>query len=772
MKVFKNTITIALLMLALTAFSQVTTKDSPNIIFFIVDDLGYYDLSVYNDLLVDGQDIYETPNIDALASEGILFTHGYEAAPRCTASRTSIMTGKFESRPSVSNGMYLASDKNVNGYAEITFAQALKNKGYKTFFIGKWHLGHDTDHEPDDFGFDINLGGSGIGAPETYYHPYGNEMPGISNGGSPGDYLTDRITALTNHFIGTHITSARKQPFLAMVSHYGVHTPLEARPVPLNDTDGIHDDVTYFQNKIDKKKYSVPEFENDLTAKTKLRQDNATYAAMIKSIDESLGSIRAKLVSEGIADNTVIIFTSDNGGLSTTKINGNRKLSTSSRPFRGGKTWLYEGGIRLPLIVYGPGYRTNAVENEPIVGTDFFPTMLEIAGIDLLPKQHLDGESFKDLLLTPANGGDATYSRKNPIIWDFNFSSNGTGNVSMAAIRKGDFKLLEFKYNNVFELYNVVTDPGETTDLSKSNPAKLKELKTALFKYRSDAGIRHRVTNSRHLSTNKALYDKMNSITKSNIQPDFGCATPKSKDIVYNYGHECWYDLDWFLDFDSPQSAMIEDAGSLDARTGEVAAKITVTNGGGFGDVRLINTPYYDNFAGGNIKVSTHTKSPNEFKYKIQVKVNYDSGSVKKFTSPEITASSVYAKQTFYVSSSDIGNDATESVEVRVLLGKNRNRTIFFDDWSAELTGITLSTPIFDESKISVYPNPTSGYIKIKGPFAVTKAYIFDDRTGELVKKSIGDVELINMIDLPKGIYILKAFVEGHQFFTKKIIKN
>ena len=180
-----------------------------------------------------------------------------------------------------------------------------------------------------------------------------------------------------------------------------------------------------------------------------------------------------------------------------TEIGGNRELATSNRPFRGGKTWLYEGGIRLPLIVAGSKYRKGVVEDEPVVGTDFFPTILEMGNTPLLPNQHLDGESFQELLLTTENGGNVNYSRTNPIIWDFNFASKGTANVSMAAARKGNYKLLEYKYNNVFELYDVVNDPSESTDLSDSNPEILEELKTALFSFRSNAGINHRVSNVR-----------------------------------------------------------------------------------------------------------------------------------------------------------------------------------------------------------------------------------------------------------------------------------
>ncbi|QOD59918.1 sulfatase-like hydrolase/transferase [Polaribacter haliotis] len=765
MKLFKTFLSVSLFLGASTSFSQATTTNEPNIVFFLVDDLGYYDLAVYNNLLTNGSKLYETPNIDALANEGILFTHGYEAAPRCAASRTSIMSGKFESRPSVSGGLYLNSDNNTNGYAETTFAQALKDKGYKTFFIGKWHLGHDAQHYPDSFGFDINISGSDFGAPPTYWYPYtanGKTLPDLSTGGQTGEYLTDRITKETNSFIENQVTNAPTQPFLAMVSHYGVHTPLEAKSA----------DVTYFQNKVNNTTYTVNEFENDLTAKTKLRQDNATYAAMIRSIDQSLGEIRAKLTEKGVANNTIIIITSDNGGLSTTEVGGNRELATSNKPFRGGKTWLFEGGIRLPLIVYGPKYRSGVIEDEPVVGTDFFPTILEMGNAPLLPNQHLDGESFQDLLLTSANGGDATYSRTNPIIWDFNFASSGTANVSMAAARQGNYKLLEYKYNNVFELYDVVNDPSESTDLSTSKPEIVKQLKTALFNYRSKAGINHRVGNSSHIAENKYLYDNMNAKTGSNIQPDLGCSKPSTANsIIYNEGFECWYDLDWPINVNSKSVATLERANAADVRTGDLALKINVVNGGGYGKVRVTNTAYFDDLSGRDITLNVFAKSNNSNNIRFQLKVSYTDGTNNTILGDPFTTSSSYTEYSHTFTAAQITTKTTESVEVRLQLGKD-NGEIFLDDWSSIVTGAALSVEINEElASISIYPNPTSNFIKISGPLVVTKAYLFDIN-GKMVKKEIGDVEQIDIKKIPKGVYLLKAFIEGNKYFTKKIIKE
>jgi len=760
----KNYFSIFCLIISSYAFSQANTSTDPNIIFFIVDDLGYFDINVYKQLQANGPDLYETPNMDALASAGIMFTHGYEAAPRCAASRTSIMSGKFESRPSVSSGMYAPSDNNPE-YSEETWAKLLQDRGYETYFVGKWHIGNNANHDPSTFGFTTSEAGGAYGAPPTYWYPYGTlgtDHPEVLVGGTTGDYLTDKLTDLTNSFIDDHVTNNPSVPFLAMVSHYGVHTPFEAEAA----------DVAYFQNKVNNNTYTGNEYENDITAKTKLRQDHATYAAMIKSVDESLGQIRQNLIDEGIEDNTVIILTSDNGGLSTTEINGTRELATSNRPFRGGKTWLLEGGIRLPIIVYGPDFRQGVTVDTPITGTDFFPTILEIGGAPLAPMQHLDGESFLPLLETAANGGNASYTRTNPLIWDFNFASSGTANVSMAAARQGNYKLIEYKYNNVFELYDVVNDPGETTDISAANPAIVEQLKTALFSYRSNAGIGHRVTNTTQMAENTYLYENMNTVTGSNIQPSYGCAEPNgtTNEIIYNAGFECWYDLDWPIRVDTANGsdASLAIANPIDTRTGDTSLQVNVVNGGGYGRVRITNTQYFDEFQGGDIVLNVYAKSLATNRIRFQLRVNYSDGSNASYNATEFTTDGTYRLYSHTFPTATATSASTESIEVRLQLGRD-NGTIFLDDWSSAVNGITLSTPIFDESKISVYPNPAKDFINISGPLVVTKAYIFDI-TGKLVKKSIGDVERINISELPTGIYMLKAFVEGKQYFTKKIV--
>ncbi|MDB4297589.1 sulfatase-like hydrolase/transferase [Flavobacteriaceae bacterium] len=790
--------------LALVSNVNMQAQTDPNIIFFIVDDLGYMDLNCY----VEDQDvndyprIYSTPNIDTMADDGIRFTHAYEAAPRCAASRTSIMSGKYESRPSVSGGLYLGTEStadNPEGYAETTWAQALKDNGYKTFFIGKWHLGHDNTHWPDDFGFDINIAGDDHGAPESYWYPYGSSNPmdtaegtgavdlsasrhqnyiGAGGAGTApasgeeDEYLTHRITWEVEDFIENHVasndgkTEVNKVPFLAMVSHYGVHTPLEAPAA----------DITTFQTKINGTTFSGSASERDITTDTKMHQDNATYAAMIKSIDDSLGDIRAKLVTEGIDDNTIIIITSDNGGKSTKEMGkGVTDLPTSNRPLRGGKTWLLEGGIRLPLIVYGPDYRGSGnplapvVEDTPVIGTDFFPTMLEMAGAALLTDQHLDGESFEDLLLTSANGGDNTWTKTKSLVWDFNYASSGTANVSMAGVRSGDYKLLEFKYNNTYELYNVVTDMGETSDLSGSNLALVEQLKDTLFSYRTNAGVTHRVTNSNFITTNKELYDNANTITGSDIQASTGCAAAPDQSIIFNGTHECWFDLDWAVNNSNGAGSKVSDPGAGDAKSGNSAYRIEVTTAGSMSHVRLDNTPYYENFNGASITVNVFAKSSNTKDFKLQIKANQTGGTTKNYTSGKFNTTSSYPTNAFSYTF-NLDSVDTDYITLRIQAG-DKTGTIDFDDWTSVATGVTLSNELvgFEKDLVSVYYSENRVFID--GPYLATQVIVINT-LGAVVKKSIGDTESVKVDDLPKGVYIVKAFLEGNKSITKKLVIN
>ena len=261
----------------------------------------------------------------------------------------------------------------------------------------------------------------------------------------------------------------------------------------------------------------------------------------------------------------------------------------------------------------------------------------------------------------------------------------------------------------------------------------------------------------------------MNAQTGSNIQPSFGCAEPSAIDsIIYNGGHECWYDLDWPINVATGSDASLSEAGPTEARTGNVALKINVVNGGGYGKVRVTNTAFYEDLQGADITLSVYAKSNNSNRIRFQLKVNYTDGSNSTFNAAnEFTTSNTYQQYSYTYPTLTITSQPVESVEVRLQLGRD-NGEITIDDWSSQVTGITLSTPIFEMEKIAVYPNPTSDYINISGPFVVTKAYLID-LNGRLVKKSIGDTERIDVSDVATGTYILKAFVEGNQHIVKKI---
>jgi len=456
--------------------SSTNSQSKPNIIFFLVDDLGWRDLSCM------GSQFYESPAVDQLASDGMKFSRAYEAAPRCVPSRLSILTGKDHNRQELHGPDGLPLE-------EVTFAEAFKENGYSTFFAGKWHEGKEGLW-PQNQGFDINKGGCSLGALATHFWPYTvpgkkvktggkedkNTAPYGLEEGKPGEFISDRLTDETIKFLRDHKKESPNKPFLIELAHYMVHEPLEGKP----------EYVKYFEEKLKKMpKDSGPDFEEDYTGKVKLKQDLPVYAAMIKSMDDSMERIRKALVELGYDKNTIIVFASDNGGLSTFNRLGKRGVATSNKPLRTGKGWLYDGGMRIPMIVYWPGVtKAGSVTDRATTGTDFFPSFLEMAGLPLRPQNHLDGESFAAVLK-----GDNS-PRKKPIYWYYDGARVGTGNVAMAAMLDGDMKLVNLVYENKDELYNIREDIGEKNDLAASNPEKLKEMKQKLTSWEQSIGVK------------------------------------------------------------------------------------------------------------------------------------------------------------------------------------------------------------------------------------------------------------------------------------------
>ncbi|MCP4258608.1 MAG: sulfatase [Planctomycetes bacterium] len=443
-------------------------KKKLNFVFFLIDDLGWTDLGCY------GSSFYETPNIDRLASEGMRFTEAYAACPVCSPTRGSIMAGKYPARLGITQ--WIGGSQKPTEYAdrlelgEVTIAEVLKGQGYATGFVGKWHLSPRTadiraDFYPDKQGFDVNIGGDWSGAPPTYFYPYkkrNRELETMPPGGEEGEYLTDRLTDESLKFIETN----KDRPFLLYFSHYAVHTPIESK-----------------QELTDKYKAKVerqPRPEGQRSAgvygryNTRLVQDNPAYAGMVQSVDESIGRVMKKLEESGVTDNTAVIFMSDNGGLSTVP----REGPTANLPLRAGKGWLYEGGIREPMLIKWPGVViAGSICSEPVTSTDFYPTMLEMAGLELMPEQHIDGVSMMPLL---KNKG---VLKRKAIYWHYPHY-HGSGNRPSGAVRAGDYKLIEWYEDNSVELYNLKSDIGEKHDLAKEMPEKAAELQGMLAQWR------------------------------------------------------------------------------------------------------------------------------------------------------------------------------------------------------------------------------------------------------------------------------------------------
>jgi len=485
----------------------------PNVVFFLVDDLGWRDVGCY------GSRFYETPHIDQLATEGVRFNQAYAACHVCSPTRASILTGKYPARLHLTDWLNGRRDfpfqklKNAEinkhlPFAETTLAEALKAQGYSTAIFGKWHLGEEPSG-PLKHGFDVQVPRWNKGWPRSGYHaPF--RLAGLKD--SKGDYLTDRLTDEALEFIEQN----KDRPFFLYLSHFAVHDPIQGRP----------DLVKKYRDKLAKmQRPTGPDFVLEgnpdavkplsreqlaalitrpshqghrvlprRTVKIKQHQDNIQFAAMVGAMDESLGRVVGKLKSLGLADNTIVIFFSDNGGMSAANFGNPKRVvansrldaaySTSNLPLRGAKGWLYEGGVRVPMIVKWPGHgKKGTACEEPVISTDFYPSILEMAGLPARPDQHVDGVSF-----VPALKGES-FERK-AIYWHFPHYSNHGMQSPGGAIRLGDYKLLEYFENNTVQLFNLKADPGEQNDLARAHPKKASELRAMLHAWRKDVSAR------------------------------------------------------------------------------------------------------------------------------------------------------------------------------------------------------------------------------------------------------------------------------------------
>ena len=450
--------------LLLLCTSEVAAE-RPNIVLVLADDMGWVDLGCY------GADLHETPQLDRLASEGVRFTNAY-AMPVCSPTRAALMTGRHAARVHMTiwsegalkgptNRKLLQADSlHSLPHTESTLAKHLQDAGYVTALVGKWHLG-DADHYPETHGFDVNIGGTHWGAPQTYWWPYrgtgrfGPEYRYVPHleFGEPGEYLTDRLTDEALKVID----HAGDRPFFLYLAHHAPHTPIEAKA----------EDVEYFESKL----------------RPQMHHQNAVYAGMIKSLDESVGRVLTRLKQRGLAQNTIVVFASDNGGfIGTDSKAGQTVAATNNAPLRSGKGSCYEGGVRVPLIVRWPGVTTEDSEcDEPVVVMDLFPTLLDAAGVNLPADVALDAMDLLPLLKNP----DATLDRDALF---FHYPHYYSTTTPVSAIRAGNWKLLEYLEDDRVELFNLERDLGEATDLASKQPGKATELRERLHRWRRETG--------------------------------------------------------------------------------------------------------------------------------------------------------------------------------------------------------------------------------------------------------------------------------------------
>jgi arylsulfatase A-like enzyme len=351
------------------------------------------------------------------------------------------------------NKLLHPEDRDNLALKEVTIAEELKSHGYQTFFAGKWHLGNEG-HWPTDQGFDFNIGGHHRGGPPGgYYSPWKN--PALKSK-KKDEYLTERLTEESTRFLEKRDSD---KPFLLYLSYYNIHTPIQA----------YRKHIAHYQKNAEKFSGTTPT-EKEHSGQTRMRQDNPALASMVSAVDDSVGTLLAKLDELGLSDETVVIFFSDNGGLSTKPKMG----PGSNSPLRAGKGWLYEGGVREPTIIRAPGVtKAGSISNEPVVSMDFFPTMLELAGLPPKPNLHADGRS-----LLPELNGEKGKARS--LYWHYPHYHGSTWRPG-ASIRDGDWKLIKFYDYEKVELYNLENDPSESKDLSKQNPDKTQKLENKLM---------------------------------------------------------------------------------------------------------------------------------------------------------------------------------------------------------------------------------------------------------------------------------------------------
>lgn len=449
----------------------------PNILLILIDDLGWRDLACY------GSTFYETPNLDRLASEGMLFTDAYAACPVCSPTRASLLSGKYPATLGVTDWIdwgghvHPCRGRLVDApyvkelsLAETSLASALREGGYQTWHVGKWHLGGEAT-SPQCHGFEENIGGCHWGSPSTgYFSPW--QMPHLPEDKvAPGTYLTDHLTDEAIRLIGRR----DDRPFFLNLWHYAVHIPIQSPAALVAKYRDKAADLGLDQIPALEEGEPFPtEHLRHLRVQRRLFQSDPDYAAMIENLDTNIGRLL-----EVVDDNTMVIFTSDNGGMCTAD-----GSPTTNRPLAEGKGWMYDGGTREPLIIRWPGVvQPGSVCTAPVTSPDFYPTLLQAAGLPLRPQQHVDGISF-----LPALQGAAEFDR-GPLFWHYPHYGN-QGGTPGSAIRAGDWKLIEFFEDGRLELYHLREDLGETLNLAGHYPGMTADLHRQLQAWRDRVSAR------------------------------------------------------------------------------------------------------------------------------------------------------------------------------------------------------------------------------------------------------------------------------------------
>ncbi len=469
------TVVLSFILVFSSCSAKKTETKKPNILFIIADDLGYYDLSC------QGSKYYETPNIDGISKEGMTFTNGYAACQVCSPSRASIMTGEFPARHGITDwiGAPTGEDWRKHGRHSMllppeyehklkaehtTLPEALKGAGYKTFFAGKWHLGSKGSW-PTDHGFDINIGGWHAGSPAGgYFSPYKN--PNLENR-KDGENLSMRLANETVKFMKEN----RDTAFFAFLSFYAVHSPIQT----------TREKWEKYRKKAIEAGVVPTGYKMEHFLPIRQEQDNPVYGGLVEAMDDAVGVVLKALRELGLDQNTIVIFTSDNGGVAS-----GDAFSTSNLPLRGGKGYQWEAGIREPYFIKIPWMPVAGKTcDAPVSGVDFYPTVLDLANVDVPVDEAADGVS-----LVPLLKGENIPERQ--LIWHYPHYGNQGGEPS-SIIRKGKWKLIHYYEDDHEELYDLDIDKEEKTNLASGNPEKVNELSTQLFSYLKDVGAKYPV---------------------------------------------------------------------------------------------------------------------------------------------------------------------------------------------------------------------------------------------------------------------------------------